>query len=116
MGDGLFTESDQLASHLTAAGEAADETLWRLPLFDAHKKHMVSRIADVKNAAGRDAGASTAAGFLSAFVPDAVPWAHLDIAGTAWTSKTNAVQPNGATGVGVRALSQWLRGFKAPKK
>ena len=64
---------------------------------------MESHIADVKNSGGREAGSSTAAAFLQAFV-DETPWVHLDIAATAWGGKTGPCQPKGATGVGVRLL------------
>jgi leucyl aminopeptidase len=84
-----------------------------MPCGDEHREAMKSQIADVKNVSGgRDGGASMAAGFLAAFVGD-TPWAHLDIAGTAYTSKSGPCQPFGATGVGVRmlveALSSWPR-------
>ena len=79
-----------------------------MPLFEEHKKAMRSTVADLKNAGSRDAGASTAAGFLSAFAGDR-SWAHLDIAGTADTEKPDGYTPRGATGVGVRLLLEWLR-------
>ena len=68
-----------------AAGEATGELLWRLPLGKAYEKHIKSDIADLKNVGrGREAGSTAGAVFLQQFVGDA-PWAHLDIAGTAWT-------------------------------
>jgi len=80
-----------------------------MPLFDEHREQMKSPVADLKNVSGnRDAGACTAAAFLSRFVGD-TPWAHLDIAGTAYTSKTGPYQPYGATGFGVRLLVQLLQ-------
>jgi leucyl aminopeptidase len=80
-----------------------------MPLFDGHKREIKSEVADIKNTGGRSAGASTAAAFLSHFVGD-TPWAHLDIAGTAWTTgKSPSYQPRGATGVGVRMLVEMLR-------
>jgi leucyl aminopeptidase len=107
---GLFATDDKLAEHLYAAGEATGERLWRMPVWEGHRKAVESKVADVKNAAGREASSSTAAAFLAAFTGD-TPWAHLDIAGTAWTSKPEPYQPAGATGVGVRllvdALTRW---------
>ncbi|MGB9751954.1 MAG: leucyl aminopeptidase [Roseiflexus castenholzii] len=106
---GLFANDDALAQRLVRAGEAAGERVWQLPLWQPYREMVKSEIADVRNATGRQAGAITAAAFLNAFVGD-YPWAHLDIAGTAWTdSKPKAYQPKGATGVGVRLLLQALR-------
>jgi leucyl aminopeptidase len=79
-----------------------------MPLWEGHRKAVESAVADVKNAAGREAASSTAAAFLASFVED-TPWVHLDIAGTAWTSKTGPYQQRGATGVGVRLLVETLR-------
>ena len=79
--------------------------MWRMPLFDEHEKAMRSRVADLKNSGSREAGASTAAGFLAAFAGDG-PWAHLDIAGTAWGNKADGYDVPGATGVGVQGISQ----------
>ncbi|MCS6842655.1 MAG: leucyl aminopeptidase [Roseiflexus sp.] len=106
---GLFANDDALAQRLLRAGEAAGERAWQLPLWQPYREMVKSDIADVRNSAGRQAGAITAAAFLQSFVGD-YPWAHLDIAGTAWTdSKSKAYQPKGATGVGVRLLVQALR-------
>jgi len=104
---GLFANHEGLARALRDAAEASGERVWTMPVWDEHRDHMRSQIADLKNVGGRDAGASTAAGFLSHFVGE-TPWAHLDIAGTAWTSKTGPYQPYGATGVGVRLLAELL--------
>ena len=107
---GVFSNRESLALALREAGESSGERTWPLPVWDEHRQHMRSRIADLKNVGGRDAGASTAAAFLSHFVQD-TPWAHLDIAGTAWTQRSGPYQPYGATGVGVRLavelLSRW---------
>ncbi|MGH0038026.1 MAG: leucyl aminopeptidase [Myxococcota bacterium] len=104
---GVFTEDEDLAARLSRAGDATGERAWAMPLLDEHKRAMRSQVADLKNTGGRDAGASLAAGFLSAFVGDA-RWAHLDIAGTADTAKPGPYQPVGATGVGVRLVSELL--------
>ncbi len=105
---GLMSPVDALADELLAAGEAADERLWRLPLWKEYRDRLDSDVADIKNSGGRPAGAITAGTFLREFVGDA-PWAHLDIAGTAWADEDRAHQPEGATGTGVRLLLEWLR-------
>jgi len=106
---GLYSNDDKLAEQLTAAGKATGETLWRMPLGDAYNKLMDSDAADVKNISGsRDAGSITAATFLERFV-NKVPWAHLDIAGTAWATKDKPTVPKGATGFGVRLLNRFVR-------
>lgn len=106
---GLMSNDDSLAQRLVRAGEAAGERAWQLPLWEPYREMVKSDIADVKNSTGRYGGAITAAAFLSNFVGD-VPWAHLDIAGTAWTdAKPKPYMTKGATGVGVRLLTQALR-------
>ena len=106
---GLFGNHEGLIDAARRAGDATGERAWPMPLADEHREQMKSAIADLKNVSGsRDAGASTAAAFLSKFVGD-VPWLHLDIAGTAYTSKTGPTQPIGATGFGVRLLVQLLQ-------
>jgi len=103
---GLFGNNDQLAERLAAAGKAVEEQLWRLPLADAYDRQIDSDAADMKNiGGGRDAGSITAAQFLQRFVNN-VPWAHLDIAGTAWSKKDAAIVPKGATAFGVRLLNE----------
>jgi leucyl aminopeptidase len=108
---GLFGSHKGLIEALRAAGEKTGELAWPMPLLDGHKREIKSEVADIKNSGGRQAGASTAAAFLSHFVGE-TPWAHLDIAGTAWTtSATCGYQPRGATGVGVRLLLEMLRNW-----
>jgi len=111
---GLFSNDDALRERLRAAGEATGERLWPMPLWDEHRDHIRGDFGDLKNTGGRDGGAITAAAFLSCFVGK-TPWAHLDIAGTAYTEKPGPCQPKGATGVGVRLLIEALRAFGAPK-
>ncbi len=82
-----------------------------MPLFEEHRAAMSSTIADLKNTGGRSGGGSTAAGFLSAFVGE-TPWVHLDIAGTGWTNASGPYQRPGATGVGVRLLTELRRSWK----
>ncbi len=108
---GLMGNNQELVDRLQRAGQMTAEPVWQLPLWDAYRDMMKSEIADLRNVAGRQGGAIAAAGFLSAFVGD-YPWGHLDIAGTAWMEKpTRAYQMQGATGVGVRLLTQMLRDF-----
>ncbi len=108
---GLFGNHDRLVERIRRAGEATGERAWPLPLWEEHREHMRSEFADLKNAGGREAGAVTAAAFLASFVGE-TPWAHLDIAGTAWTDKPEPSQPRGATGVGVRLILETLRGWR----
>jgi leucyl aminopeptidase len=101
---GLFANDEELAARLIGAGERTGETLWRMPLGKAYEKHIKSDIADFKNVGrGREAGSIAGAVFLQQFV-NSVPWAHLDIAGTAWTSRDRPLAGKGATGFGVRLL------------
>ncbi len=100
---GLFASDDELAGQLMAAGDAAQDPCWRMPLDDEYAEGLKSNFADLANVAGRAGGAITAAKFLQSFVGD-VPWAHLDIAGTAW--KSGAAK--GATGRPVGLLLHYL--------
>jgi leucyl aminopeptidase len=104
---GLFSNNDQLAERLTAAGKATGEKVWRLPLDPAYDKLIDSKIADVKNAAGRNGGSITAAQFLQRFVNEA-PWAHLDIAGTAMSSPPSEINRSWGSGWGVRLLDRFV--------
>jgi leucyl aminopeptidase len=108
---GLMSNDDDLAKKLEGAARATSEKVWRLPMDDEYAKQIKSDIADVKNVGGRPAGTITAALFLKKFVKD-IPWAHLDIAGTAWTKESQPYCPKGATGVGVRLLTQLARDWK----
>ncbi len=103
---GLFASSDELAERLVAAGDTALDPCWRMPLDDEYAEGLKSHFADVANVAGRAGGAITAAKFLQRFVGD-IPWAHLDIAGTAW--KGGAAK--GATGRPVGLLLHYLLGM-----
>jgi leucyl aminopeptidase len=105
---GLFANNDELAERLTAAGRAVGEKLWRLPLDDSYNRAIDSDAADVKNIAGdRAAGSIIGAQFVQRFV-NKVPWAHLDIAGVAWSKKDAPTVPKGATGFGVRLLDRFV--------
>ena len=107
----VLGSDEKLADKLRAAGDAAHERLWPLPLWDEHKSAIKGTFGDILNTGGRNAGVSTAAAFLSHFVGD-TPWAHLDIAGTAWTTKETPYFAKGATGFGVRLLIELLRAWK----
>lgn len=102
---GLFTNSDELAERLTAAGKATGETVWRMPLGKAYDKMIDSKFADMKNAAGRHGGSITAAQFLQRHV-DGTPWAHLDIAGTGMGSPSSDINRSWGSGWGVRLLDR----------
>ncbi|KQT52932.1 MULTISPECIES: leucyl aminopeptidase [unclassified Aureimonas] len=103
---GLFSNDDELSEKLHAAGTATGEKVWRLPLGPEYDKMIEGKFADIKNiGSGRSAGSITAAQFLQRFVND-VPWAHLDIAGTAMGSPANEYNQSWASGFGVRLLNQ----------
>ncbi len=105
---GLFANDDALAGKIQEAGEQVGEKVWRLPLGADYDKHIKSEIADIKNVGrGRSAGAIAGAVFLQQFVNN-VPWAHLDIAGTASSSRDSPLAPKGATGFGVRLLDELI--------
>ena len=107
----VLGSDEKLADKLRAAGEATHERVWPLPLWDEHKNAIKGTFGDILNTGGRNGGVSTAAAFLSHFVGE-TPWAHLDIAGTAWTTKDMPYYVKGATGFGVRLLIEMLRGWK----
>ncbi|MFT6255298.1 MAG: leucyl aminopeptidase, partial [Granulosicoccus sp.] len=102
---GLFSNDEQLAQNLLDAGQHTGDRAWQMPLWDDYKKQLKSNFADLANIGGREAGSITAACFLSHFTEN-YPWAHLDIAGTAWLSGAN----KGATGRPVPLLSHYLLG------
>ncbi|TCS83133.1 leucyl aminopeptidase [Tepidibacillus fermentans] len=102
---GAFTNDPAFLEDFKKSAKKAGEKIWQLPTFDEYKEQIKSQIADLKNTGGRNAGSITAALFLDAFAED-TPWIHLDIAGTAFTSKETPTTPKGATGVMVRSLVQ----------
>ena len=102
---GLFSNNDELAERLTTAGMETGEKVWRMPLGEEYDKLIDSKNADMKNIGGRWAGAITAAQFLQRYVND-VPWAHLDVAGTAMGSPKNDFSQSWASGYGVRLLDR----------
>jgi leucyl aminopeptidase len=105
---GLFSNNEELADRLIEAGKAVGEQVWRLPLDEAYDRDIDSDAADVKNiGGGRAAGSIIGAQFVQRFVKD-VPWAHLDIAGMAWSTKDAPTVPKGATAFGVRLLDRFV--------
>ena len=106
---GLFSNNDDLSDKIYKAGEKVKEKVWRLPLHDNYDKLMNSSIADIQNINySGGAGSITAAQFLQRFVTKKTPWAHLDIAGMAFSKKAANLNPGGATGFGVRLLNQLI--------
>ena len=105
---GMFSNDEELAQKLLGVGVATGEKLWRMPLGEAYDKAIRSDIADMKNIGGRHGSAIIAAQFIQRFV-NSKPWAHLDIAGVAWSSKDAPCVPKGATAFGVRLLDRLVR-------
>lgn len=103
----VFSNDDQMAKDVVAAGDEAGELFWHMPLWSELKKQIKSDIADMKNSGGRGAGAITAALLLAEFAEGA-KWAHLDIAGAATSSTNSGYRVKGPNGVGVRALINYL--------
>ena len=100
---GAFGNNQELMDRVITAGAEAGELIWQMPMYDQYKEQNKSDVADIKNVGGRDAGAITAAQFLSEFAGD-TPWVHLDIAGTFMTDKEKNYLIKGATGVPTRTL------------
>jgi len=110
---GLFSNDDVLAGRIIAAAEQSGEPVWRLPLGPEYTEQLKSKVADLKNVGKKgDAGAITAAAFLEEFVPEDVPWAHLDIAGTAWDYTEKTYVPKGPSGIGARLLIELIRSWE----
>ena len=106
---GLFSNNDDLSNKLFKVGEKVKEKVWRLPLHANYDKLINSPIADMQNINySGGAGSITAAQFLQRFVTSKTPWAHLDIAGMAFSKKASNLNPGGATGFGVRLLNQLI--------
>jgi leucyl aminopeptidase len=105
---GLFTPDDELADKLLKAANESGDKLWRMPLAEPFDRLIDSPIADVKNVGPREGGSITAAQFIKRFIDDDVKWAHLDIAGMAWSDKPSSTFDKGATGFGVRLIDQFV--------
>ena len=102
---GLFGQPDAWVDTLRAVSQRAGDRCWPMPLFEEYAEQLRSEIADLVNSGGRPAGACTAAMFLREFA-GGLPWAHLDIAGTAWVDEPKPFQTKGATGIAVRTLAE----------
>ena len=112
----VFASSEEVSNSIGAAADRSDERVWPMPLPEDYRKLLSSGVADMKNTGGRYGGAITAALFLSEFVDDH-PWAHLDIAGPAWSAEDRDTGPQGGTGFGVRtlvALAEGMSGSSDP--
>lgn len=107
---GTFVNDNNLWSQMETASKNTGEKLWRMPLDEVFKKDMVSTVADLQNLgkSGRNGGACTAAGFLEHFIEKDTPWAHMDIAGTAWRKTDQPTVPKYGSGFGVRLLTQLI--------
>jgi leucyl aminopeptidase len=113
----IFSDDDALVNELVSAGERTDERLWRLPMWDDYKENIRSEWADFKNTGGRNGGSINGAMFLKEFVDKGTPWAHLDIAPTAYYERDHGGHPVGATAFGVALTLRWLRDrFGEPSK
>jgi len=104
---GLMGTGNKVIKGLKKAGDHSHDRVWELPMYEEYQEQIKSEIADIRNIGGREAGTITAACFLSRFVDD-IPWAHLDIAGTAWNMKGTDISAKGATGAGVRLVLDYL--------
>jgi leucyl aminopeptidase len=102
---GLFGTPNEWVERVRAVADRAGDRVWPMPIFDEYKDQLKSEIADFTNTGGRPAGSITAAMFLKEFT-GGLPWAHLDIAGTAWTDEARPYLPKGASGVAVRTLAE----------
>jgi leucyl aminopeptidase len=108
---GLFGTPDTWVQFVRDTADRAGDRCWPMPLFEEYAEQLRSEIADMMNSGGRPAGACTAAMFLKEFT-NGLPWAHFDVAGTAWADETKPYQPKGATGVAVRALAELALAMK----
>jgi len=106
---GLMSNDDALLDEVRWAGDLAGERCWPLPLWDEYRTQLKSDVADIKNAGGRPAGSITAGWFLREFV-DGFPWAHIDVAGTAYTDSERPGMAKGPTGIGVRLFTEFVLG------
>jgi leucyl aminopeptidase len=102
---GIFGTPDSWVEHVRRVAERAGDRMWAMPLVDEYREQLKSEIADFTNTGGRPASSITAALFLKEFA-GTLPWAHIDIAGTAWLEEAKPYQPKGPTGVAVRTLAE----------
>jgi leucyl aminopeptidase len=108
---GLFGTPDAWVQFVRETADRAGDRCWPMPLFEEYAEQLKSEIADMMNSGGRPAGACTAAMFLKEFT-GGLPWAHFDVAGTAWADESKPYQPKGATGIAVRALAELALAMK----
>jgi leucyl aminopeptidase len=108
---GVFSNNDELAEQLRKCGDETGEKTWAFPMDDAYDELIKSQIADMKNTGGRGAGSITAAKFLQRFVKKETTWAHIDIAGMAWSNADKPTIPKGGTGYGVRLLDRLVANY-----
>lgn len=113
---GLMSTDDDLAKALMVAGEETFERLWRMPLYEEYKEKLKSEFADFKSWNGRSASSSVAATFLRFFITESIPWAHIDIAGTAYVSEAKKYNLKFATGYGVRLMVKFLQNLEAGRQ
>lgn len=111
---GLMGNDGDLMDQVRAAGQRVGERCWPLPLWDEYREQLDSQVADIKNTGGRPAGSITAGCFLKEFIGD-TPWAHLDIAGTAYRDDPAPYLRKGPTGAPTRLLIEWVRTRSEPK-
>jgi leucyl aminopeptidase len=104
---GLYSNDESLAARLKKAGDETYDRVWPMPLYEEYQDDLKSDVADLKNVGKREAGAGSAAWFLSRFAADR-KWAHLDIAGTAWGGRARDFVGKNATGAGVRLLVRFI--------
>ena len=109
---GLFANDEETWERFTAGVPKSGEKFWRLPCTDDYRDQIKSQIGDIMNTGGRAAGAVTAAMFLKEFAGE-TPWIHLDIAGCAWNEEVKPWLPKGPTGIAVRSIVEWVRGYSA---
>jgi leucyl aminopeptidase len=105
---GLFSNDEDLAAKLQKAADESGDKLWRMPLGEPFDRLIDSPIADMKNVGPREGGSITAAQFIQRFIETGVKWAHIDMAGKAWSDKASPTYEKGATGYGVRLLDQYV--------
>lgn len=108
---GVFTNNDALAAKLQKCGDETGEKVWQMPMDEAYDEQINSQIADMKNVGTRFGGSITAAKFLERFIENDTAWAHVDIAGMAWSAKDLPTAAKGGTGYGVRLLDRFVANY-----
>ncbi|MFT5204142.1 MAG: leucyl aminopeptidase, partial [Candidatus Aldehydirespiratoraceae bacterium] len=111
---GVMGNNDAWIDQIRSSSDATGERVWHLPLPEDYKKQFDSSVADMKNIGTPYGGALTAGLILQEFVADGIPWAHIDLAGPAWSDTEEADITKGGTGFGVRLLADLAANFTAP--